>query len=58
MRARGLVGADWYKSPVPRSVLRSLQSRGDARAIRDTLIWYALIAAAGAAEEHEVRLFG
>src|SRR5262245_4934157 len=48
-RARGLVGAEWYKSPVPRSLLRSLQGRSDATAIRDTLIWYALIAAAGAA---------
>lgn len=47
-RARGLVGAEWYKSLVPRPLLRSLQGRSDAKAIRDTLIWYALILAAGA----------
>lgn len=47
-QAAGLVNADWYKCAVPRPVLKGLMQRSDAPAIRDTLLWFALIAAAGA----------
>jgi fatty acid desaturase len=47
-QAAGLVNADWYQCAVPRPVLKGLMQRSDARAIRDTLLWFALIAAAGA----------
>ncbi len=46
-RAAGLVNASWYKCSVPRPVLKALMQRSDARALRDTLLWYALIAGAG-----------
>ncbi len=39
----GLAEADWYQCPVPRNVMRGLLERKDAPAIRDTLIWFALI---------------
>jgi len=47
-RARGLVNAVWYKCPVPRAVMKDLMGRSDAAAIRDTILWYALILGAGA----------
>lgn len=46
-RAAGLVNASWYKCPVPRPVMKELMQRSDAAAIRDTLLWYALIGGAG-----------
>ncbi|HEV3429688.1 MAG TPA: fatty acid desaturase family protein [Paraburkholderia sp.] len=46
-RAAGLVNADWYKCAVPRPVMKRLMQRSDARAIRDTLLWYAAIVASG-----------
>lgn len=46
-QAAGLVNADWYKCSVPRPVMKQLMQRSDARAIRDTLIWYAAIIASG-----------
>ncbi|PVX85049.1 fatty acid desaturase family protein [Paraburkholderia unamae] len=46
-RAAGLVNADWYRCAVPRPVMKQLMQRGDARAIRDTAIWYAAIIASG-----------
>jgi fatty acid desaturase len=45
--AAGLVNAEWYKCPVPRATMKALMQRDDARAIRDTLIWYAAIVASG-----------
>jgi fatty acid desaturase len=45
--AAGLSKANWYKCAVPRPVLKDLMQRDDAHAIRDTLLWYALIAGAG-----------
>jgi len=45
--AAGLVNAGWYRCAVPRPLMKQLMQRGDARAIRDTLIWYAAIAASG-----------
>lgn len=44
---RGLADADWYTSPVPRDVLRELLERRDGPAIRDSLIYLALLAVTG-----------
>lgn len=46
---RGLAEADWYTSPVPRDVMRELLERRDGPAIRDTILYFALIAATGIA---------
>ena len=46
-RRRGLVNATWYQCAVPRPVLKQLMQRSDRRALRDTLLWYALIVAFG-----------
>ena len=46
-RAAGLVNADWYKCPVPRAVMKELMKRSDGPGIRDTLLWFALVIAAG-----------
>ncbi|MBU9261221.1 fatty acid desaturase family protein [Burkholderia multivorans] len=46
-RAAGLVNAEWYRCAVPRPLMKQLMQRCDARAIRDTLIWYASIVASG-----------
>ncbi|NBB79464.1 MAG: NADH:ubiquinone reductase (Na(+)-transporting) subunit F, partial [Verrucomicrobia bacterium] len=39
----GLAEADWYQCPVPRAEMRQLLERRDGPAIRDTIIWFALI---------------
>lgn len=39
----GLAEADWYQCPVPRAEMRKLLERQDGPAIRDSLIWFALI---------------
>ncbi|QYM79392.1 NADH:ubiquinone reductase (Na(+)-transporting) subunit F [Horticoccus luteus] len=39
----GLAEADWYQSPIPRETLRALLERRDGPALRDTLLWFALI---------------
>lgn len=39
----GLAEADWYQCPVPRAEMRKLLERRDGPAIRDTIIWFALI---------------
>jgi MocE subfamily Rieske [2Fe-2S] domain protein len=44
---RGLAEADWYQSPVPRETMRKLLERRDGPAIRDTLLWFALLLASG-----------
>ena len=41
---RGLAEADWYQTPVPRDRLRALLERRDGPAIRDTLMWFGLLA--------------
>lgn len=51
-QAAGLVNAEWYKCPVPRPVMKALMKRDDAHAIRDTLLWYALILASAALFVH------
>lgn len=42
---KGLAEADWYQCHVPRATMRRLLERSDGPAIRDTLIWFALLAA-------------
>ena len=44
---RGLAEADWYQCPVPRAEMRKLLERRDGPAIRDTILWFALILASG-----------
>ncbi len=39
----GLADAKWYMSPVPREKMRELLERRDGPAIRDTLLWFALL---------------
>lgn len=45
----GLAEADWYQCPVPRGTMRTLLERRDGPALRDTLLWFALIVASGLA---------
>lgn len=45
----GLAEADWYQTPVPRAEMRRLLERKDGPALRDTLLWFGLIIACGAA---------
>lgn len=40
---RGLAEAEWYQCPVPRGTMRTLLERRDGPALRDTIIWFALI---------------
>ena len=44
---RGLAEAEWYQSPVPRAELRKLLERRNGPAIRDTVLWFALIGFTG-----------
>ena len=46
--AQGLAGATWYTTPVPRQKMRELLERRDGPAVRDTLLWFALLVASGA----------
>ena len=39
----GLANAEWYRTQVPRKVMKELMQRRDGPAIRDTLIWFALL---------------
>lgn len=39
----GLASAEWYHTEIPRAVMKDLMQRKDGPAIRDTLIWIALI---------------
>jgi fatty acid desaturase len=41
--ARGLAAAEWYHTDVPRKQMKELMQRSDGPAIRDTLIWFALL---------------
>lgn len=43
----GLAEADWYTSPVPRDVMRQLLERRNGPAIRDTVLWFALLFVSG-----------
>ncbi len=44
---KGLAEADWYQCSVPRETMRQLLVRRDGPAIRDTILWFALIIGAG-----------
>lgn len=46
-RAKGLVSAPWYRCAVPRDRLKGLMARRDGPAVRDTVIWFAAVMAAG-----------
>ncbi|MCK9588846.1 MAG: fatty acid desaturase [Terrimicrobiaceae bacterium] len=46
---KGLAEAGWYQCPVPRATMRRLLERRDGPAIRDTLLWFALIIGSGIA---------
>jgi MocE subfamily Rieske [2Fe-2S] domain protein len=45
---QGLAEATWYTSPVPRDKMRELLERRDGPAIRDTILWFALLIGFGA----------
>ncbi len=40
---KGLAEADWYQCPVPREQMRELLQRKDGPALRDTILWFALL---------------
>ena len=40
---KGLAEAQWYASPVPKDKMRARLERRDGPAIRDTLLWFALL---------------
>jgi fatty acid desaturase len=44
---RGLAGAEWYASPIPRQRMKELMRRRDQPAIRDTAIWLGAMALLG-----------
>jgi Na+-transporting NADH:ubiquinone oxidoreductase subunit F len=44
---KGLAEATWYASPVPKEKMRELLTRRDGPAIRDTLLWFALLLGSG-----------
>ena len=44
---RGLTDAQWYTSPVPRETMRVLMARRNGPAIRDTVLWFALLGGSG-----------
>ena len=46
-QAAGLVNANWYRCAVPRPTMKNLMQRSDGTAIRDTVLWYALIIGSG-----------
>lgn len=46
-RERGLANARWYTSPISRQRLKQLMQRRNGPAIRDTLLWFFLLAATG-----------
>jgi fatty acid desaturase len=41
--ASGLASAEWYHTEIPRKTMRELMQRTDGPAIRDTLLWLALL---------------
>jgi len=44
---KGLAEADWYQCAVPREKMRELLVRRDGPAIRDTMLWFAILLASG-----------
>ena len=45
--AKGLALADWYTTDIPRAQMKQLLTRKDGPAMRDTIIWFALLLATG-----------
>ncbi len=41
----GLASAEWYHTEIPRAKMKELMQRSDGPAIRDTLVWFFLLAA-------------
>lgn len=48
---KGLAEADWYQCAVPHETMRKLLNRRDGPAIRDTILWFALILGSGFATQ-------
>jgi len=46
---QGLAEATWYTSPVPKEQMRELLERRDGPAVRDTILWFALLIGSGVA---------
>ncbi len=44
---KGLAEADWYQCQVPREKMRELLVRRDGPAIRDTILWFAVLIGSG-----------
>ncbi|MED4601399.1 fatty acid desaturase family protein [Paenibacillus validus] len=44
---KGIASAEWYASPIPRQKMKELMKRKDGPAIRDTIIWFALLGILG-----------
>lgn len=44
---KGLAEADWYQCTVPRETMRELLVRRNGPAIRDTILWFALLIGSG-----------
>ena len=44
---RGLAAAEWYACAIPRKDLKALMKRSDGPAIRDTIIWFAVLIVSG-----------
>lgn len=40
---KGLAGADWYRTPIDRKTMKALMRRSDGPALRDTMLWFALL---------------
>lgn len=51
-QAKGLASARWYRCAIPRSQMKKLMLRKDGPAIRDTILWFGAIIAAGALAYH------
>src|SRR5687768_1662509 len=47
--ASGLAAAEWYHTDIPRKQMKELMQRSDGPAIRDTLIWFAILITSAAA---------
>ncbi|GGG19058.1 fatty acid desaturase family protein [Paenibacillus abyssi] len=43
----GIASAEWYASPIPRQRMKELMKRKDGPAIRDTIIWFAILGILG-----------
>jgi Na+-transporting NADH:ubiquinone oxidoreductase subunit F len=44
---QGLISATWYTTPIPREKMRELLTRRDGPAIRDTILWFAILFTSG-----------